>query len=152
MEQVETAPEDTAVVCGDCALSYAQLDRRANAIAQRLRAAGVADGAVVGLCAGRSAAAVAGLLGIWKAGAVYLPLDPGHPQARLSYLLADAGVSAVVFEDESLFAEVAPAGTVFVRIGEVSDAEPLGPHPPEGEGRASPTLSIPRAPPAGPRR
>jgi pristinamycin I synthase-3/4 len=102
--QVARAPGAVAVVQEGDALTYGQLDRRANALAHRLRAAGVVPGAAVGLRAGRSPAAVAGLLGIWKAGAVYVPLDPEYPPARLSFLLEDAGLAAVVAElgeDES---------------------------------------------------
>ncbi|HEX3525566.1 MAG TPA: non-ribosomal peptide synthase/polyketide synthase, partial [Thermoanaerobaculia bacterium] len=131
-EQVARAPEAAAVVCDGNALTYEQLDRRANALARRLRTAGVTPGAAVGLCAGRSAAAVAGLLGIWKAGAVYVPLAPEHPRSRLSDLLAEAGISAVVFAEaqEGLLAEVAPAGTVLVKIDAEEVAAPLEPPPP----------------------
>ncbi len=116
-DQVARAPGAMAVVCDGHGLTYEQLDRRANALAHRLRAVGVASGATVGLCAGRSAAAVAGLLGIWKAGAVYVPLDPEHPRSRLSYLIADAGIAAVVVA-EAQEAVLAEMGTALVRIDE----------------------------------
>jgi non-ribosomal peptide synthetase component F len=66
---------------------------RANRLAESLRRVGVQPDAVVGLCMKRSFAMVVGALEILKAGGAYLPVDPGYPQAHLSYILADAKVS-----------------------------------------------------------
>ncbi len=77
--QVERAPERTAIRSGATALSYAELDARANRIAQALRSRGVGRGQRVGLCVERGADMLAAVLGILKAGAAYVPLDPVVP-------------------------------------------------------------------------
>ena len=73
------APDAVALEAGEERLTYAELDRRANRLAHRLRRLGVGPGEAVGLFAERSAEMVTGLLAIWKAGGAYLPLDPGAP-------------------------------------------------------------------------
>ena len=85
-----------AVQSGDDTLTYAELDASSNAVAHHLRAAGVGPGDVVGLCMERSHHLVVGLVGIMKAGAAYLPLDPGHPAERLAFVISDAALSFVV--------------------------------------------------------
>ncbi|MEU3495181.1 amino acid adenylation domain-containing protein [Kitasatospora cineracea] len=94
--QASVTPEAVAVVAGEVALSYAELVARADAVAARLRAAGVGAGALVGVVLERGVDLLAGLLGVWRAGAAYLPLDPGHPVQRLTETLADAGTAAVL--------------------------------------------------------
>jgi amino acid adenylation domain-containing protein len=94
--QAARTPQAVAVEFEDRTLSYAELDRRASALASRLAAAGVGRGARVGLCVERGPELPEGLLGILKSGAAYVPLDPSHPRERLSFELADAEVSALV--------------------------------------------------------
>ncbi len=79
-------------------LTYAQLNARANRLARRLRGLGVGPEVLVGLCAGRSAAMVVGLLAVLKAGGAYLPLDPSYPPDRLAFMLDDARLSIVLSE------------------------------------------------------
>ena len=86
---------------GETRLTYRELDARANAIAARLQAIGLKRGDIAGLFVERSADMVAAMLGIAKAGAAYLPLDPGFPQDRLAYIVEDAG-AAVIVTDEAL--------------------------------------------------
>ena len=74
---------------GEC--SYAELDRRSDALAARLRAAGIGHEAPVALCLPRSADAIVAALAVLKAGAAYLPIDPDYPEARLRRILEDAG-------------------------------------------------------------
>jgi amino acid adenylation domain-containing protein len=94
--QVAAGPGDTAVVCGGERLTYAALDAAADELARHLASIDVGRGDVVAICVERSAAMIAAVLGVWKAGAAYLPLDPDHPPERLAFVLDDAGVSAVV--------------------------------------------------------
>src|ERR1044072_2906728 len=77
-------------------LSYAQLKRRANQLAHHLRSMGVGPDQRVGLCVERSIELVVGLLGILKAGAAYVPLDPTYPTERLAYLLRDSEAVALL--------------------------------------------------------
>jgi amino acid adenylation domain-containing protein len=88
--QVRERPGQTAVVAGDTELDYATLDRRANRLAHALTARGAGPDRVVGLHAGRTTELVVGVLGILKAGAAYLPLDPGQPPERLTAMVSDA--------------------------------------------------------------
>ncbi|MGW2817015.1 non-ribosomal peptide synthetase [Streptomyces sp. NPDC001415] len=104
-DQVRSRPGQLALLCGDERLDYARLDRRANRLAHALIARGVRKDQVVGLHTGRSAELVVGVLGILKAGAAYLPLDPGLPAERLAHLVADAA-PALVLSD----ATTPPAG------------------------------------------
>jgi amino acid adenylation domain-containing protein len=75
-------------------MTYAELNRRANRVAHALIAAGVRPEQCVTIRAQRSAAMVAGMLGILKAGAAYVPLDPGYPEERLAYMRADCAPAA----------------------------------------------------------
>jgi amino acid adenylation domain-containing protein/non-ribosomal peptide synthase protein (TIGR01720 family) len=77
-------------------LSYDQLNRRANQLAHHLRALGVGPEARVGICLERSLEMLVGLLGIVKAGAAYVPLDPAYPQERLQFMFADAQMPVLV--------------------------------------------------------
>src|SRR5213078_554708 len=94
--QAAQTPDAVAVVFEQEALSYAQLEARANQLAQHLRTLGVGAEAVVGLCLERSLEMVVGLIGILKAGGAYLPLDPSYPAERLSFMLADAGAAVLI--------------------------------------------------------
>ncbi|MCP4660487.1 MAG: AMP-binding protein, partial [bacterium] len=89
--QVEARPDARAVVCGPTMLSYRELDERASRLAHHLRELGVVPEVLVGIAAERRPEVVVGLLGILKAGGVYLPLDPSHPEERLAFQLRDAG-------------------------------------------------------------
>jgi len=94
--RVESDGNRIAVVCGPERLSYRELDRRANRLAQKLRRAGVRPESRVGVWLERGVEMVVALLGILKAGAAYVPLDITHPKQRLSYLLSDMQARVVV--------------------------------------------------------
>jgi amino acid adenylation domain-containing protein len=97
--QAARTPDAVAVTSGGDALTYAELDRRAGAVARALRAAGVGPEARVGLCVERSPDAVAGILGVLRAGGAYVPLDPAHPAERLSYVLEDSGAAVLLTQE-----------------------------------------------------
>jgi len=121
------------------ALTYGELDRLSAALATRLRHVGAGPGVRVGLGADRSVEAVVGMLGILRAGAAYVPLDPGHPADRLQFLVDDASVKTVVagrgtdFSHLSTAVEVLPLesllgsalGTVDAPARDESDVSPL---------------------------
>jgi amino acid adenylation domain-containing protein len=92
-------PHATAVICGDQSLTYAELNARANHLAQLLRAKNVKADVLVGLCLERSVEMVVGLLGILKAGGAYVPLDPAYPRDRIQYILEDARVKVLVTQE-----------------------------------------------------
>ncbi|MEU6120409.1 amino acid adenylation domain-containing protein [Streptomyces sp. NPDC047123] len=95
-EQVRLRPDEPALVSGSTRLTYAELDRRANRLARALLARGVRPGQVVGLHCGRTAELVVGIWGILKAGAAYLPLDPGQPHGRLLAIVEEAAPALVL--------------------------------------------------------
>ncbi|RMI33797.1 non-ribosomal peptide synthetase, partial [Actinomadura harenae] len=99
-DRVRERPDAVAVldatVPGGTAWTYAELDARAEACAQVLRAAGVGVETVVGVLLDRTPDLLAWLLGVWRAGGAYVPLTPGLPPDRLAHMLADSGASVVV--------------------------------------------------------
>ena len=94
--QAVRAPDAVAVTGGDVHVSYGQLDERAGRLARLLTQAGAGPETVVGLCLERGAELVAAVMGVWRAGAAYLPLDPAYPPARRAFLLADSGARVLV--------------------------------------------------------
>lgn len=85
-----SSPDALAIASEEQRLTYRDLNRRAEQIANGLRKAGVRTGCLVGVLLDRSPEMVAGLLGIWKAGGAYLPLDPAAPRDHIAFLLEDA--------------------------------------------------------------
>ncbi|MFV2114050.1 amino acid adenylation domain-containing protein [Micromonospora sp. LOL_025] len=92
-------PDAPAVSYGDDRLTYAQLDARAGRIAAALRARGCGPGTRVGVCLERSVDLVAALLGVLKAGAAYVPIDPTYPAERIRYTVEDSRVTLLVGAD-----------------------------------------------------
>ena len=102
--QADGAPDAPALASEGSTLTYAALDRRANQLARRLRRLGVGPGDFVGLSVERSAEMVVALLGVLKAGAAYVPLDPNYPRERLALMAEDAGLAAIVAQPGPLAA------------------------------------------------
>jgi natural product biosynthesis luciferase-like monooxygenase protein/amino acid adenylation domain-containing protein/FkbM family methyltransferase len=94
--QVRRTPDAEALVAGGERLTYAELARRADALARRLAAAGVGPEARVGILLDRGADMVAAMLGVLAAGGAYVPLDPEYPSDRLAFMLADSGARVLV--------------------------------------------------------
>lgn len=95
-EQVARTPDAVAVIFGPDRATYAELDARANRLANYLQSYDVAPDELVGVCLEKSIELIAAILGILKAGAAYLPLDPDHPEDRLRQLVGDAKARVLI--------------------------------------------------------
>ncbi|HSX59051.1 MAG TPA: amino acid adenylation domain-containing protein, partial [Tahibacter sp.] len=115
--QVARSPGAVAVSDAQSALSYAELDRRANRVAHVLRARGAGPETLVGLCLPRTVDLAVALLGILKAGAAYLPLDPGSPDAHLHYIVRDSG-AALALADAEACQRLAGTGVALLDIAD----------------------------------
>ncbi|WP_143663302.1 non-ribosomal peptide synthetase, partial [Streptomyces bobili] len=106
--QVARTPDAVAVVQAGVRVSYAELEVRANRLAHFLRVQGVGAESVVGLCLPRGVEMLVGILAVWKAGAGYLPLDPGQPAERIAFQLRDSRAVLTLTTEEIL--DGLPAG------------------------------------------
>jgi amino acid adenylation domain-containing protein/non-ribosomal peptide synthase protein (TIGR01720 family) len=112
---VDRAPDATALVFEDRALTYAELDRRANQLAHRLRALGVGPESLVGISMLRSPEMIVALLGTLKAGGAWVPLDPAYPLDRLAFMIEDSGV-AVLLTQASVAGGLPPHRATVIRL------------------------------------
>ncbi|HXR08247.1 MAG TPA: AMP-binding protein, partial [Candidatus Acidoferrum sp.] len=94
--QADARPDATALLCAGARMSYGDLERRSNQLARLLRQRGVRRGDCVALWLPRSIEVLVALLGVLKAGAAYVPLDPDYPADRVAFVLADCRARAVV--------------------------------------------------------
>ena len=143
-QQAARAPDAPAVVSGDVTLSYAELDERANRLARHLASLGAGRGALVAVALERSADLVAALLGVLKAGAAYLPLDPAYPAQRLHYMLTDARPAALLTTTGTLPATALPPGLPVITLDDPAIEAEL-------TGLLGGPLEAEEAAPAGPR-
>ena len=95
-DQSRRTPDSIAISFGNQELSYFQLDAISDVLAHRLLAAQVSRESRVGICLKRSPDIVSGILGILKAGAAYVPLDPEYPIERLEFMVRDAGIETII--------------------------------------------------------
>ncbi|MFB8791840.1 MAG: amino acid adenylation domain-containing protein [Potamolinea sp.] len=103
---VEKTPHAVAIVFENEQLTYQELNTRSNKLAHYLQKLGVGSEALVGICVERSIEMIVGLLGILKAGAAYVPLDPNYPTERLEFMLEDAQVSILLVGAKHLYPKV----------------------------------------------
>jgi amino acid adenylation domain-containing protein len=101
-QQASAHPERRALTFEGTSLTYGELETRANQVANALIARGVGPEQIVGVCVRRSSDMIVAQLGVLKAGAAYLPLDPTYPAERIAYMLDDSGASFVVSRTDSI--------------------------------------------------
>ncbi len=125
-QQAKRRPDAIAVSCGSKQFTYAELDQKANQLANRLVAAGISPDTTVGLCLDRSIDLVAGLLGILKAGGVYVPLDPSYPPDRLAHIL-DQAAPQIIVTRQTLHNALPATSANFIDIETIDDAATTSP-------------------------
>jgi amino acid adenylation domain-containing protein len=127
--QSARTPDADALAFEGERLTYRELERRANALAARLRGLGAGPEARVGLCVGRSLEMVVAILAVLKAGAAYVPMDVAFPPERLAFMLSDAGAKIVL--THSALVTKLPSSAELVRVDEFdwknADAAPGDP-------------------------
>lgn len=141
-EQVARTPDATAVQFGTRAMSYRELDLRADAIAHELRALGVKPGVLVGLYVERSLEMLVGLVAILKAGGAYVPLDPSYPVDRLAYMVETSRSTVLVTQSALRDALPVAVPSVVVVDADAALPAPAQPCPDSGVGADDPAYVI----------
>jgi len=95
-EQALKTPEHVAIIFGQAQLTYKELNQRATQLARHLQAKGVSKGDLIPVCLEKGLDMIVSILGIQKAGAAYVPVDPSLPQDRISYMLQNAAARLIV--------------------------------------------------------
>ncbi len=121
-QQVRHSPESISITCDGRSITYGQLNHRANKVAQQLVEQGVKVGDMVALALPRDENLLAGLIGILKVGAAYIPLDPEYPQSRLEMILEDCQATAIV-TDASTASAIPTSACPLIRM-DMLQAEP----------------------------
>jgi amino acid adenylation domain-containing protein len=124
-QQVRRSPNAPAIHCGSTQLTYYQLNARAEALAHRLRARGVAAEVLVGLLCERSVEMIVSLLAVLKAGGAYVPLDPAYPRERLAWMVEDAKLQLVLAQRHTA-EQVELAGAEVMCVEEEVETERCG--------------------------
>jgi len=129
-DQADNTPDTVAAISGNDVLTYAGLESMSNRIAGYLRRQGIKNNDMVGIYIDRSLNMLAGLLGILKSGAAYVPLDPYFPSERISYIIRDSGIS-IVLTEKKFYMELSSSGAKCIclddssaEIGKVPDERP----------------------------
>jgi amino acid adenylation domain-containing protein len=131
-QQVKRFPMETALIFGNEQISYAELSRRSNEIAHQLRSLGSEVESLVGIYLERSSFMVIAMLGVLKAGAAYIPLDPSYPQERISWMLHHSKAKFLITQKickekiNTFDGEVIDIGEPFLPVNEVYLEENIG--------------------------
>ncbi len=128
---VDAHPDRIAVSHRGTRMTYGELGRRSGAIAARLAALGVGPGDRVGIAAARTPDTIAALVGVHRRGAAYVPIDPGYPSARVTLMIADAGLSALVTDRPSA-ARLPSSELPRLVLDDRADAPAIADHPTAG--------------------
>ncbi|WP_106767072.1 non-ribosomal peptide synthetase [Paenibacillus faecalis] len=128
-EQAARSPERIAVEHEMKALSYGELNARANSVAQRLRDLGTGPDQIVGLVLERSIEMIIGMIGILKAGGAYLPIDPSYPVERIRYMLQDSRVQCILTGHGSEKAAVSLHEMTVINLLENSEVSEMNAEP-----------------------
>ncbi len=135
-------PAAIALMFESTSLTYQELNEKANQLAHYLVQLPIQTGAFVGLCMDRSIDMVVGLLAIFKAGAAYVPLDPGYPASRLEYMLNDSGVDIILTSSDLALAFNKDNQYTTICLDEASVAEKIAQHPKQNLDTATVNLSV----------
>lgn len=119
-EQARRRPHRVAVLAGESTLTYEELNRETDRLAHHLQALGAGPGTTVGIHLEPSASMIVAVLGILKAGAAYVPLDPYYPRDRIDYVMSDSGVGVVITQ-RHLAERLGPAGPRLVLLEDLPD-------------------------------
>ncbi|MEV6032899.1 amino acid adenylation domain-containing protein [Nonomuraea sp. NPDC052116] len=117
-ERSRAYPDRIAAVCGDERLTYAELNRRANLVARALVAHGVGREDVVGVVTGRDLGWMAAVIGVFKAGGVYLPVEPGFPASRIEDMLVRSACRVVLTDGAGALTGGAAAGVPRIHLAD----------------------------------
>ncbi|MFG2298920.1 amino acid adenylation domain-containing protein [Streptomyces sp. NPDC048603] len=138
-------PGDTALVCGEESVTYAELDALTNEFAEELTASGVTRGTPVGVCMRRGIPAVAAMTAVWRAGAVFVPLDRALPEERLRFMAEEAGLRLIVTDDDTASLAESLGVPVTAPCGQAS-RRAMGVPPARAESRARGRVGTPGHP------
>ena len=130
-QQAAGRPEAIAAVCGAEEMSYGELERRANKLANFLRQMGIGRDQLVGISIERSFDLLVGLLAVLKAGAAYLPLDVNSPPERLAYMMEDAGIALLLTQAAVLHKLPRHTVTTLCIDNDWAQIEASSPRPPQ---------------------
>jgi tyrocidine synthetase III len=135
-------PENTALVFEQEALSYAELNQKANRLAHYLISCSIGAERRVGICLERSSELIISILAVWKSGGAYVPLDPSYPVDRLAYMIEDSGLELILTQNSllPLLEEVCLGLTVQLeskeeleeKLGDYDASNPSAPNTPDG--------------------
>ncbi|MFL6117576.1 MAG: amino acid adenylation domain-containing protein [Catenulispora sp.] len=130
-EHAKRDPDRTALVCGPEVRTYAELDASANRFAHLLAGRGIGPGSLVGVCIDRSVELMIAILGVLKAGAAYVPLDPTHPRDRLRLMVSQLPDLRLIAAGPSTAELVRDAGRPWLDVTAVPELAELPGHDPE---------------------